>query len=217
MASGYRNSAGVDFDNLFEPGAVTAPGFRRSDGSLLAYAARGSVPKGPNVGFRDAGGSDLSNLWLPVGSGPPAPGFAGKSYSANAIAPTGATGTTSGTVTLSLSPDGTWRAERALANAVTPGTTVLESGTWLPAGQSAADYTIQFTPSAGTGNGTVTNGAASPMSLAQFRSIALRCSVGATSGQDLSDSRAVNFVLARTGGGASSGVFTLTASAASFA
>lgn len=75
MPAGYRNSAGIDFDDLFDPyeqGEKPAPtGYRTSDGADLCerYAPIAFGSKGPDVGYRNSAGVDLSNLWAAKGSG----------------------------------------------------------------------------------------------------------------------------------------------------
>jgi len=74
MPAGYRNSAGVDFDELFDPyeqGEKPAPtGYRTSDGADLCerYAPLAYGSKGPDVGYRNSAGLDLSNLWAARGT-----------------------------------------------------------------------------------------------------------------------------------------------------
>lgn len=74
MTVGFRNSAGVDFDSLFDPYVTGTPpantGYRSSAGVDLAgrYAPIAFGTKGPNVGFRTSGGVDVSNLWAAFGT-----------------------------------------------------------------------------------------------------------------------------------------------------
>jgi hypothetical protein len=74
MPVGFRNSAGVDFDSLFDPFVTGSPpantGFRDSAGVDLAgqYAPIAFGSKGPDVGFRTSGGVDVSNLWAALGT-----------------------------------------------------------------------------------------------------------------------------------------------------
>lgn len=74
MPAGYRNSAGIDFDELFDPyvqGEKPAPtGYRTSDGADLCerYAPLAYGSKGPDVGYRNSAGLDLSNLWAARGT-----------------------------------------------------------------------------------------------------------------------------------------------------
>lgn len=208
MAAGYRNAAGVDFDDLFEAGATAATNFRRSDGTALRYAARGTVPKGPNVGYRLANGTDLSNLWLPKGSAPPVPGFNGATYEGFAAAPSGATGTTSATVRLTFLPDGTWVVDRTIAGSATGnGVTTLATGTWLPAGQSASNYTVRF---AATGSGgTESNGATTAQAITAARTFSLQASVNSATTNLQVASRTVTASLTRTGAGTSAATCTL--------
>lgn len=212
MASGYSNAAGVDFDDLFQPGTVAAPQFERSNGMALQYAARGSVAKIPNVGYQDSSGTDLSELWLPAGAAPPVPGFDGASYSALAVALPGP-GNTTATLLLRMSNDGTWDVTRTLAGTDNSGDTTLASGTWLPAGGSVSDYAVRFDVSAGTGLGVVSNGAPTNASLSTTRTVSLAVSVPSSSLDDKQDTRTVTATLLRTGAGASAATCQLSCTA----
>lgn len=74
MATNYRNSAGTDFDDLFDPYVTgTVPpntAFRTSDGVDLAgrYAPLSYGTKRADVNYRTSAGLDLSNLWAQKGS-----------------------------------------------------------------------------------------------------------------------------------------------------
>lgn len=74
MATNFRNSAGTDFDDLFDPYvAGTVPsntGFRTSDGVDLAgrYAPLSYGTKRADVNYRTSAGTDLSNLWAAKGT-----------------------------------------------------------------------------------------------------------------------------------------------------
>lgn len=213
MPSGYSNSAGVDFDDLFEPGSLGAAGFLYSDGTELRYAPRGSVPKIPDVGYYDSDNVDLSNRWMPKGAAPPMPGFNGKTYVSYALAPTNETGQTTGAITLIFRPTGVWEAIGNKANAIGEGTVVLDSGTWLPAGQSAGDFTVRFSVGGGTGQGTISNTAASAQNLAGTQSVTLITEVPAASAQYRVDSRVVTVTIGRVSAGSTTASLTMAASA----
>lgn len=216
MAVGYRNSAGVDFDDLFQPGTTQATGFRKSDGADLRYEPRGTTAKIPDVGYRDSLGSDLSNLWMAKGLAPPVPGFDGKTYRSSASAPTGATGNTSAEIRLTMNFDGTWAVRAVRVNAVDAGTVILASGVWLPAGASPGDFTVQYAVGSGTGEGIVTNGAAVPSSLSSSRTVSLTSVVLSASSNVTADERYVTTTLTRVGGGSSTALTLIGASAAGF-
>lgn len=216
MTVGYRNSAGLDFDSLFQAGSTQAPGFRKSDGTNLRYAARGSTPKIPNVGFRDALGSDLSNLWMARSTAPPVPDFNGKTFQASSSAPTGQTGQTSCEVRLTMLPNGTWRAESIKVGAIGGGLALLGSGTWLPAGSVAADFTIQYSVGSGTGQGVVSNGAPTAVSLSSARVVSLTTEVQSASADNRADERVVTATLTRVGSGASIAVCAIGSSSAGY-
>lgn len=72
MTVNYRNSAGVDFDDLFEPeqsgNGAQDGAFRKSNGAPLRYAALSYGSKIANVNYRSSNGSDVTNLWAGKGS-----------------------------------------------------------------------------------------------------------------------------------------------------
>ena len=74
MAVNYRNNAGVDFDDLYDPFVQGTPpaatGYRNLSGVDLAgrYAPIAFGTKGPNVNYRNLAGVDLSNLWAAIGT-----------------------------------------------------------------------------------------------------------------------------------------------------
>lgn len=214
MAAGYR-SGGVDFDQMFEPGALANWGFRRAGGGPTQYAPRNGIPPRPNTGYRNPNGTDVSNDWLPLGSAPPMPGFNGRSYSASALAPTNQTGNTSATVTLTLNTNGTWIATRSIAGGGggTNGTFTIESGTWLPSGASVSDFSVLFTYSGDTSQTTVNNGASSSVGFGTNRAFSLNATVLANSIQNNSGVITLYVHLTRNGAGTTIAQVTLGASA----
>lgn len=219
MATNYRNSAGVDFDDLFDPyvqGTIpSSTNYRTSDGVDLAgrYAPLSYGSKAPDVNYRTSAGTDVTNLWAAKGTAQYSLPFHGQTYSADATAPTGATGTTSATVTLSINSDGTWQITRSISGSATGnGTTVLGSGTWLPSGASAGNYEVQFAGS-GSGGTTVTNGASSYSALSSTRSIQLNASVVSSTTSYVIGSASITCNLRPIGGNASTSVCTFEASA----
>lgn len=216
MPTGFRDNAGVDLEDRFEPGTEQAPGFRLSDGSNLRFAARGGATKTSDTGFRDSAGSDLSNLWLPKGAAPPVLGFDGRAYSANAQAPTGGTTAPQAQLTLSLNPAGDWTITRFVQGSVAGnGSTELASGIWLPSGQSAADYEVQFTIG-NSGDGTVTNGAPTFSALTAGRIARLNVSVPAASAEPASGTTSVTCTLRRIGQAASGSSCSLICNATGY-
>lgn len=130
MASMYKNAAGVDFDNIFEPASVgyiaTAPGFKLADGSTMEYAPVADGTAGALVDYFILAGSrvDLSNVFALKGSvgylvNPATwPNFndtiapyhaAGlPNGSQNAVMSVHLSDTLDSTTTLTFNPDGTW-------------------------------------------------------------------------------------------------------------
>lgn len=142
MAKGFT-SGGVDFDDLFDPDVVgdgPSASFLTSGGVALKYAALAYGTKRADVGFRNSSGVDVSNLWAAKGTAIYKLGFDGKSYSAAGIS--GPDGESFGKVKISLFTDGTWTVQRSTRQS--PSWSVVDSGVWLPAGGTAADYSVKF-------------------------------------------------------------------------
>lgn len=95
MATNYRNSAGTDFDDVFDPYVQgTVPpntAYRTSDGVDLAgrYAPLSYGSKAPDVNYRTSDGTDVTNLWAAKGTAIYTLGFHGHSYSASGTSGTG--------------------------------------------------------------------------------------------------------------------------------
>ena len=209
MATNYRNSAGTDFDDVFDPyvqGTVPAnTAFRTSDGVDLAgrYAPLSYGSKAPDVNYRTSAGTDVTNLWAAKGTAsyaPPTPGFGGD-YSAAAQAPSSTSGNTSAELMLVIDANGSWRVEQTLTNAVSgSGTTTLREGTWLRGGGAAGDYQGYFVTSGGDG-GVVSNSAPSWASLGTTQTVSLRATVPAASSSTAAASMNIVFHI-RKGAGA---------------
>lgn len=160
MAAGYR-SGGVDFDDLFDPDVMgdgpSAAGLR-SGGVPLKYAARAYGAKRADVGYRQ-GGTDVSNLWAAKGTAQYViPGLDGKVLSAIDQAFT-AQQDVFAEVSVTLTAAGAWQVagQTSQGSASQPAPT---SGTWLPSGQSGADYDVRFRlTDSGHSSRVVTNGA----------------------------------------------------------
>lgn len=204
MPTGFRNSGGVDFEDLFEAGTTQAAGFRLANGTNVQFAARGAATKGPNVGYRTSGGVDLSELWLPKGGAAPVLGFNGQTYDGTATAPTNQPGNTSAQLALTIASSGGWTITRSIAGSLNNnGTVTLASGTWLPAGQAVSDYQVQFSGSA-VGGATMNNGAPSYASCSTSRTISLQALVVAASSDDIDVSVPIGCLLRRVSTGAAS-------------
>lgn len=123
MTTTFRNAAGSDFDDLFEPetnGNGIGDGFyRRSDGSALRFAARNLGNKIPDVAYTSSlGYGDVTNQW--AGRGTVAyllnpPSFNGLSYSAPAEAVTWGDRLLC-QIFLNLYSDGTWNVIHTSSN-----------------------------------------------------------------------------------------------------
>lgn len=167
MATGFRNSSGVDFDSLFDPYVQGTPpsdtGFRLSSGVDLAgrYAPISFGSKGPDVGFRTSSGTDVSNLWAAYGTASYSLPINGRSY-------TRSRGRGTASLSFNMKSDGTYSITNDLG-------TVLDSGTWLPSGDSVSSYTCVYSttmssgPDPGGGNRTISNDAPTQASLTTSR------------------------------------------------
>lgn len=160
--AGLFRQGGANFDDLFDAGTgPTAPNLR-AGGSPLQYAPLSAGTKRPDVGYR-VGGSDVSNLWAAKGSVTTTTQPSG-TYTASVTAFSSAPGTVTASCRVSMLNDGTWSVQtvedRPGGGA---GTVTRASGTWLPAGNAASDYQVQYevTGTGGNPGPTISNPAAS--------------------------------------------------------
>ncbi|KAF1719803.1 hypothetical protein [Pseudoxanthomonas wuyuanensis] len=173
MAKNFT-SGGVDFDDLFDPdimGDGPAAPWLTSGGVALKYAALSYGSKRANVGFTSSTGVDVSNLWAAKGSAVYViEGLHGKGLHASEQALTNQQ-TVSAQVSVALRSDGTW----AVFGATTRGSfpqSAPTSGTWLPSGQSASGYQVQFeVVSSGSADRRVTTSAATYQSLSATQTV----------------------------------------------
>lgn len=139
MTSGFRNSAGVDFDDLYDPDVqgdgYTATFLRRSGGTALKYASASYGTPGDVVGFRDGSGVDVGPRWAKKGTAQYGLPINGQTYTASVSGLPG-----SAALTFRMSNDGTYAIIREIRGA--PNT--LASGTWLPSGDAVANFTCTF-------------------------------------------------------------------------
>lgn len=165
MPVGYRNSAGVDFDDLFDPDVQgdgpTAPFLRTAAGVAVRYADISYGSKGPNVGYRTSAGVDVSNLWAAKGTASYViAGLDGKSLYAVDQA-LSAQQTVSAQVAVSLQSNGSWAVSGGTSNGPV-GQPPPSSGTWTGAGRTGADYDVRLrVTSSGHASRVVTNTASS--------------------------------------------------------
>lgn len=211
MPSLFRDAGGADFDDLFDPyvqGSVpAATGFRTSDGTDLAgrYAPLAFGSKRADVNMRNSAGVDLTNLWAAKGTASYTLPFNGRSYADHNQALTNATGTTTAILTLTIANDGTWRVNNRTG-------AVLDSGTWLPAGKTVADYDVQFSTS-GAVTATIGNNAPGYANASTSRSLSASVSVPARSIDSVSEAITVTCLLRSNTGAVSTTVCTLQVSA----
>lgn len=166
MPTPFRNAAGVDLEELFDPDVMgdgpVAPALRLHAGHPgIRFAAIAYGSKGPNVGYRSASGMDVSNIWAARGTARYSiPGLDGKSLSAIDAALT-AQQSVSANVGVSIFSNGTWTATAGTSQGAAP-VPAPASGTWLPAGKTGADFDVRFRVSdSGDSTRQVSNTAAS--------------------------------------------------------
>jgi len=169
VTAGFRNNLGVDADNAFDPDVVgdgpAATGFRNGTGQTLKYAALHYGAQAGVQGFRIAGGADDSTLWAKAGSTSYSLPINGGDYSAEQL--------TRGGVSLyfNMKSDGTYSIDKTVGGTAS----TAASGTWLPAGDTVAQYSVAFTVAQSNqvvffnGLNSATNDAPSPQPLTTSR------------------------------------------------
>lgn len=146
MASGYR-SAGVDFDDLFDPYVTGTPpaatGYRIAGVGDLAgrYAPLIFGTQRADVGYRIAGGADVATLWAAKGTATYVSSTAGLPESISSFA-NSTSGPVTAVATFSMARDGStsWSP---------PGT----SSAWYPMAPAGIGdlYDVEFTNLGGVG------------------------------------------------------------------
>lgn len=172
MASGFRNMSGQDTDDLYDPDVVgdgpSAPGFRRSDGTTLKYAAAKYGTPGASLGMRLSSGVDIGPQWARKGTATYNLPVDGTGYIATQNGVNG-----SAQLIFAMNSDGTYSIKRSIRGIVS----TLASGTWLPAGDSVGNFTCYFsgtqsgvTQTGDCGFNNITNApAATPLALTTTR------------------------------------------------
>jgi hypothetical protein len=199
MTTGFRNSSGVDFDNVFDPYVQGtkpgAAGYRTSDGvdlnqrfAPLVYGAAAAV-----TGFRLSSGADVNTLWAAKGTASYALPIDGTLYSQGVNIPSVSSG--NATLTFAISGSG-WLVTGSGAG----GTLTPAAGTRAPGALPSGASTVQYTPTVTSGSGgTVTNGAAAVMAVSGNPSIAVtHAGTGTGSGNNVT--RSVLIVFRNSGG-----------------
>ncbi len=207
MATIYRNSASTDFDDLFDlnqSGQYAANvNMRTSDGTDLSrrYEVVSYGAKRADVNYRNSAGTDVTNFWAAKGTAVYALPFNGYSYSASNGAPTGSTGTTSASRSISINADGTW----TIGGSGSLSSGGATSGTWLPSGSAVSQWQVMFagTPSwsDGASYGASSNGASAYAAATTTRIYQLSASVNSASAQSASGTVTVTVYLKNTSTG----------------
>lgn len=215
MATGFQNSGGTDFDNLFDPYVQgtkpAATGFQTSDGVDLRerYAPLEYGSKGANVGMQTAGGVDLSNLWAAKGTATyTIAGLNGRSFVVGQQAQTYQS-SVSASLTLAMQNNGTWKVSGATMSGPVPISN--DTGTWLPAGATVSQYEVRFeVVKSGSSAATTNNSAATftSCSATQYASLSLPTAGGTSPLREASAT--IRVYLRRVGGTASETVLTFS-------
>jgi len=169
MASGFRNSSGTDFDDVFDPyvqgTAPAATGFRTSDGMDLAgrYAPLSFGSAAAVQGFRIAGGADVNTLWAAKGTAQYTLPFNGKTYFHAYTVPVGGAGFSA--IFFSLTSATAWQ----ISGADTAGTGPVYITGAVPVAAASCKASfgpVTTIPSTDPANATWTTNMATPTALA---------------------------------------------------
>lgn len=180
-------SKGVSLAAIFDPYVAGTTKARASGiddagtdtSNLYANIIYGSAAAATGIKSQNA---DLNTLYAKIGTAsyvsPPAGNFIAKSFGVDGP-------DMDSNVTVIIKSDGTWQITTAgNGAATTPGA----SGTWLPAGDSASNYQVEFVWAQSSqypnGPATITNGAATYQACTSNRSISVDAQVGQLTGND---------------------------------
>ncbi|HEV2678912.1 MAG TPA: hypothetical protein VGV14_00275 [Rhodanobacter sp.] len=125
--------------------SISGIGYRNAAGVLLKFAALSYGTAAPNHGYRLSDGRDFSALWAKKGTAVYTLPINGKAYTENSQTRGQAY------VQFNILADGTWNVT-TWNSGRSPTTRVDDSGTWLPSGDSASNWSVQMTNS---GSGSV--------------------------------------------------------------
>jgi hypothetical protein len=199
VTSGFRISSGADLDSVFtmysSGSKPVLTGFRTSAGQDARdrYQPYTSGQKASNTGFRNAAGTDLRDLFQYVNSGSSTLPINGNSYERNK-------GRGTATLSFNMNSAGTYSITDDLGN-------TFDSGTWLPAGDSASSYSCTFTNTGaneadpeGGSDFTATNCSATAPGSALTANLYSSINAGATTvGTNASNSGTVTMKLYKSG------------------
>lgn len=166
----------VDLDDYFDPyvtGTKSAATGMVAGGADLSerYAPLAYGSAAAATGMK-VGTADLNTLWAAKGTARYSiSGLQGKSVKASDTALTDQPSVSASTY-VSIASTGTWSVGGGTSRgAIT--VSAPSSGTWLPAGDSASDYQVQFVVTGSNGTGNVGNGATAYTALSASRSASL--------------------------------------------
>lgn len=211
MATGFTRN-GVDLDDIFDPYVQgSKPGLTghaiggadlRDRYAPLSYGTQAAA-----TGLTVAGVGDLNVLFAAKGSAVyTIPGLHGNSFDARDGALTNQP-SVSASVSWSINSNGTWGASGGTSRGPTNWSPV--SGTWLPAGESAANWEVQFVVST-SGGANLVNNAPTYQNCGTSRggSLALPSAGGTSFERNADASVIVN--LRRVGGSATASSFSIS-------
>ncbi|UGB47015.1 hypothetical protein LQ772_06905 [Frateuria edaphi] len=211
--AGYKK-AGMDLDALLEPwqsgdGNAAATGYKINGADLNTKYAPASVGTAylGGTGYKQ-GGADIGPRFAAKGSRSTVLPFDGDTF----IADNPSRGPAS--LTLTLNSDGTYTIVRMIGSAAT----TIGSGTWLPSGEAASNWSCQYSYSTslvtvvGDASNSNTNGAASISALTSDRAFQSNSTANFTGGQ-AGQTVAVTLKLYRSGVLRSTTGFTFKTSA----
>jgi hypothetical protein len=145
MANTYRNSAGQNPEDVYDAdvvgdgpvAAISNIGYRNAAGVLLKFAALKYGTAAANHGYRLADGRDFSALWCKKGTAVYSLPFDGANFSINSQTRGGAY------AHVTMKSDGTFSVY-TFNSGGSPQTVIRYSGTWLPSGESVANWSVQY-------------------------------------------------------------------------
>ncbi len=186
MTTGYRNSSGVDFDDVFDPYVQGtkpgATGYRTSDGVDLnqRYAPLSFGTAAAVQGYRLSGGADVNTLWAAKGTAQYSLPFNGQTYSKSYTVPPGGSGFAA--VFFSLTSASAWQ----ISGSSTGGSGPVYLTGAVPTGAVSCQATggaVTTPPTEAAGDATWSNNMTTPTALATGLTAKLQTAVwGDTSG-----------------------------------
>lgn len=195
--TGFRS--GADFADLFDPDVIgdgpTAWNYRSGGAVRFAHIQYGQ--QRADTGYR-IDGVDVARLWAAKGTAAYTWPFHGRGFSSGNQAKTNSRDTCGASVTLNLSPDGTYTITRGTFGGGNNSNTVADSGRWLPNGQGAGEYEVQIVAD-NVGSARFSTSAGGFVSLTSHQSASVEISVASASASWAQASVGVRCLVRRAG------------------